>query len=233
MKRGLWIMAVPAVVAFTVGCNQKADLKSEKGKYSYAIGYQVAKNMKRQEIDLDSASFAAAVKDVMEGKDPKMTETEVREAIQNMTKAQIEKRKQDAEKNVKVGEDYLKENGKKDGVKTTESGLQIKIVKEGDGPMPTKDDIVKVHYEGKLIDGKKFDSSYDRGQPAEFPLKAVIPGWTEGLQLMKVGSTAELTIPSKLAYGERGNPSIPGNSTLIFKVELLEIVKKDEPKKKK
>ncbi|MCB0421522.1 MAG: FKBP-type peptidyl-prolyl cis-trans isomerase [Bdellovibrionales bacterium] len=225
----LWI-ALPAV-ALLAGCNKKADLKSEKGKYSYAIGFQVAKNMKRQDIELDTVAFAEAVKDVMEGKDPKLTETEVREAIQNMTKAQIEKRKEAAEKNVKIGEDYLKENSKKEGVKTTESGLQIKITKEGDGPMPSKEDIVKVHYEGKLIDGTKFDSSYDRDQPAEFPLKAVIPGWTEGLQLMKVGSTAELTIPANLAYGERGNPSIPGNSTLIFKVELLEIVKKEAEKK--
>ena len=224
------MLALPVLaVAAMVGCD-KADLKTEKGKYSYAIGYQVAKNIKRQEIDLNHAAFAQAVKDVVSGKDPKLTETEVREAIQNMTKAKMADRKKKAAENIKKGEEYLAANAKKDGVTTTKSGLQIKVIKKGDGKKPSTDDIVKVHYEGKLLDGKKFDSSYDRKKPAEFPLRAVIPGWTEGLQLMTVGSTVELTIPSKLGYGERGNPSIPGNSVLIFKVELLEIVDKSAKK---
>ena len=231
MKRATLVL--PALIAVAmVGCD-KADLKSEKGKYSYAIGYQVAKNIKRQNIDLDHASFSQAVKDVTGGKDPQMTETQVREAIQNMTKAKMESSKKEAEANKKKGEDFLAANGKKEGVTTTESGLQYKIIKKGNGPKPKQDDIVKVHYEGKLIDGKKFDSSYDRDKPAEFPLRAVIPGWTEGLQLLPVGSVAELTIPSALGYGERGNPSIPGNSVLVFKVELLEIVDKPAGKQGK
>jgi len=124
---------------------------------------------------------------------------------------------------MKKGEEYLKKNKEKAGVKTTASGLQYRVLKEGAGISPVATSKVKVHYKGTLIDGTEFDSSYKRNQPAEFQLNQVIPGWTEGLQLMKVGSKYELTIPSSLAYGDRDNQSIPGNSVLIFEVELLEV----------
>jgi FKBP-type peptidyl-prolyl cis-trans isomerase FklB len=128
------------------------------------------------------------------------------------------------EKNKKEGEEFLAKNKKKEDVKTTPSGLQYKVIKEGDGAMPKPDDTVTVNYEGKLINGTVFDSSYKRGQPATFPVKGVIPGWTEALQLMKVGSKYELFIPSNLAYGERGaGGDIGANATLLFTVELLSI----------
>ena len=129
-----------------------------------------------------------------------------------------------AESDLEKGEAFLKENAKKDGVKTTASGLQYKVLKEGDGKSPKATDTVKVHYKGTLIDGKEFDSSYKRGEPIEFPLNGVIPGWTEGVQLMKEGAKYQFTIPSKLAYGERGaGGAIPPNATLIFEVELLKV----------
>ena len=130
-----------------------------------------------------------------------------------------------AETDLEKGEAFLKENAKKEGVKTTASGLQYTVIKEGAGKSPKATDTVKVNYEGKLIDGKVFDSSYKRGEPIEFPLNGVIKGWTEGVQLMKEGATYEFVIPYKLAYGERGTPGgpIPPNATLIFKVELIQV----------
>jgi len=130
-----------------------------------------------------------------------------------------------AETELEKGEAFLKDNAKKEGVKTTASGLQYKVLKEGNGKSPKATDTVQVNYRGTLIDGKEFDSSYKRNEPAEFPLNGVIPGWTEGVQLMKEGAKYQFTIPSKLAYGERGTPGgpIPGNATLIFEIELLKV----------
>ncbi len=130
-----------------------------------------------------------------------------------------------AEKNVEAGIAYLEENGKRDGVVTTESGLQYEVLTEGTGASPVATDVVKVHYRGTLLDGTEFDSSYKRGAPAEFPLNRVISGWTEGVQLMKEGAKYRFHIPSELAYGQRSTGSITPNSTLIFDVELLEVVK--------
>ena len=130
-----------------------------------------------------------------------------------------------AESDLEKGEAFLKENAKKEGVKTTASGLQYKVLKEGEGKSPKATDTVKVHYKGTLIDGTEFDSSYKRGEPIEFPLNGVIPGWTEGVQLMKEGAKYQFTIPSKIGYGERGTPGgpIPPNATLIFEVELIQV----------
>jgi FKBP-type peptidyl-prolyl cis-trans isomerase len=130
-----------------------------------------------------------------------------------------------ADSNLEKGEAFLKENARKDGVKATASGLQYKVLKEGTGKVPKATDMVVVHYKGTLLDGTEFDSSYKRGEPATFPLNRVIPGWTEGVQLMKEGAKYQFTIPSKLAYGEQGTPGgpIPPNATLVFEVELISV----------
>lgn len=207
------------------GCEKAADLKADKGQYSYAIGVQIAKNLKDQGLDMDVAAFAAGAADVFSGKELKMKDEERMAALRKMSEGMRGKEQAVAEENLKKGQTFLESNKTKEGVKVTKSGLQYKVVSEGNGPTPKDTDEVEVHYRGKLIDGKEFDSSYSRNQPAQFPVNKVIPGWTEALQLMKVGSKYELVIPPQLAYGERGNPSIPPNSVLVFDVELLKIVK--------
>lgn len=207
-----------------ISCD-KPNLKEQKGKYSYAIGVQIAKNLKDQNIDLDTKAFAAAVKDITSGKEPQLSDEERMNALRAMSEGMRAKEMETAGDNLKKGQEFLEANKGKDGVKVTSTGLQYKVIKEGSGPKPKITDTVSVHYRGTLLDGKEFDSSYARNQPVEFPLKGVIPGWTEALQLMKTGSEYELYIPADLGYGERGNPSIPPNSVLVFKVELLKIVK--------
>ena len=138
------------------------------------------------------------------------------------------KAKKIAQENIDKGKAYLEANKNKEGVKSTESGIQYKVLKEGKGEQPKKENEVSVHYEGKLIDGTVFDSSYKRGEPVNFPLTRVIPGWTEILQLMPTGSTWEVVIPSELAYGSQARPTIPANSVLIFKIELLSIKKEEK-----
>jgi FKBP-type peptidyl-prolyl cis-trans isomerase len=223
--RKLGVLLLGASLVATLGCEKKADLSTDKGKYSYAIGHQIAKNMKTQQVDLDPISFSAAVKDVLGDKEVQMTDDEMRQAIRKISEARRQSMQQEADGNKKKGEDFLANNKKKDGVQVTDSGLQYRVIKAGDGPKPASDDTVEVHYRGKLIDGSEFDSSYSRNEPSKFPVRAVIKGWTEALQLMNVGSTWELTIPSDLAYGPQGNPNIPPNSVLIFEVELLGIDK--------
>ena len=208
----------------------KLDLKDSKLKASYAIGADIGGNMKRQEVDLDAKALAAGLTDALGGK-TQLTEAEIKDAIaefRTTMMAKMEaKQKVSGEKNVKESEAFLAANAKKEGVKTTASGLQYKVMKTGTGkvsPKPT--DTVKVHYHGTLMDGSVFDSSVERKEPAEFPLNAVIPGWTEGLQLMKEGDKFQFVLPSKLAYGEQSpSPKIGPNSTLVFEVELLSIGK--------
>lgn len=213
-----------AGVALALVACDKPNLSSDKGKYSYAIGAQIAKNLKTQNIDLDTTAFNAAVKDIMTNQNPRLNDEERVAALRKMSEGLQEKEKAAAGENLKKGQEFLEANKSKEGWKTTASGLQYKLVSEGKGPKPKESDTVEVHYRGKLIDGKEFDSSYSRNQPAQFPVKGVIPGWTEALQLMTVGSKYELAIPPQLAYGDRGNPSIPANSVLLFEVELLQIV---------
>jgi FKBP-type peptidyl-prolyl cis-trans isomerase FklB len=207
-------------------------LKTEKDKVSYAIGMNVGANFKRQGIDVDPNLFMQGIKDATSGGKTLLTEDEERAVLtqyQGELRAKMqEEAKQAAETNKKAGEEFLAANKSKEGVVTLPSGLQYKILKEGNGPKPTASDTVECNYRGTLINGTEFDSSYKRGQPAKFPVTGVIKGWTEALQLMPVGSKWQLFIPSDLAYGERGTPGgeIGPNSTLIFEVELLGI----EPK---
>ena len=218
-----YFIAALAVLALTLPAfaQEKTQLKDQKDKASYAIGLNVGMNFSRQKVALNPDAFATGLKDGLAGK-RQMTEAEVRDTMTAFQKDLENKQKTAAENNMKEGEKFLTENKKKDGVKTTPSGLQYKVVKEGTGEQPKATDTVTVNYRGTLIDGTEFDSSYKRGEPATFPLSAVIRGWTEGLQLMKVGSKYQLFVPSNLAYGDRAvGPDITPNSTLIFDVELL------------
>lgn len=217
------------LLASQAGCaDKKPALKSQKDKVSYSIGLDIGNSMKKQSVDVDPDILARGVKDALSGKQPLLSEKEMQETMTAFQQDLIAKRtanmKTQAEKNKKEGEAFLAANKTKEGVKTLPSGLQYKIIKEGTGPTPKATDTVTVNYRGTLIDGTEFDSSYKRNEPATFPVNGVIPGWTEALQLMKVGSKWQLFIPSNLAYGERGAGQVIGpNAVLIFEVELLGI----------
>lgn len=201
----------------------KMDDKKLLQDVSYAVGLNIARNWKQQSVQFDVDQVAQGIKDVLGDKTPRLDEKQVQEAITAYQAKLKEEQQAQGGKNKKAGEDFLAANKKKEGVKATASGLQYQVIKEGTGAQPKATDTVKVHYTGTLLDGKKFDSSVDRGEPAEFPLNGVIKGWTEGLQLMKTGAKYKFFIPSDLAYGENSPPGIPPNSVLTFDVELLEV----------
>jgi FKBP-type peptidyl-prolyl cis-trans isomerase len=228
---------VPTLVVFTLlvspGCGQeKPDLKDSRQRISYAVGADIAASLKRQEIDIDPKALVAGFSEGFAGK-AALNETELQNALEELRTtmaARIEARQKVAgEKNLKAGAEFLAANAKKDGIMTTASGLQYRVMKSGTGPSPKNTDIVEVHYHGTLIDGTVFDSSVSRGEPVTFAVDQVIPGWVEALQLMKVGDQWQLFVPAALAYGERSpGGSIGPNSTLIFEVELLSIEKPDQ-----
>jgi len=207
----------------------KLDPVMLKDRVSYFYGSDVGKSLRDNKVEVNAETLIQGIKDTLEDKKPgKYTEKELEEAMTQFAQAMMAKQQATtaaaATANIEEGKKFLETNGKKEGVKTTESGLQYEVLKKADGAKPTANDTVTVHYEGKLISGKVFDSSIARKEPATFPLNGVIPGWTEGVQLMNVGSKFKFTIPSKLAYGERGaGPDIGPNSTLVFEVELLSI----------
>lgn len=209
--------------------NAPLQFNTFKDTVSYLIGTDLAKNFKNNQLDIDINYLKAGYEDVLNNVDTIFTDQEFQSVMQKLQKIAMEKseakRLEEAKLNKEVGQKFLESNKNNPGVYQTPSGLQYKVIKMGEGPKPTSTDKVKVHYEGKLINGKVFDSSYERGEPIEFGLNQVIPGWAEGLTLMPVGSVFELYIPSDLAYGDRPIGEIPAGSTLIFKVELLEIVK--------
>ncbi len=199
------------------------NLKDPKQRLSYAIGTQMGASMREQGVEVDPKALAAGLADALAGK-PGMTDAEIGEAMMLLQEQMMAKRQVAGEQNAKAGEAFLAANAKKEGIKTTASGLQYKVLKAGSGKSPGREDTVKVHYHGTLIDGSVFDSSVDRGEPVSFPVDQVIPGWTEALQLMKEGDKWQIFIPSNLAYGESGSPPrIAPNSTLVFDVELLSV----------
>lgn len=204
------------------GQEKSTQLKDQKDKVSYSVGLQIGFNLSRQKVDINPDILAAGIKDALAGK-PQLNPDQIKEVMTAFEKDMEQKQKEAGDKNKTEGAKFLEENKKKDGVKTTGSGLQYKVLKEGNGAQPKATDTVTVNYRGTLINGTEFDSSYKRGQPATFPVNGVIKGWTEALQLMKVGSKYQLFIPSSLAYGERAvSPDLSANSTLIFEVELLD-----------
>lgn len=202
-----------------------AKLDTQKKKVSYAIGQQIGETIKQQGLEVDLDVLKKSIQDVLAGKKSELSMDDMRAAMMQAQQDSQAKMAKMGEENLKKGQDFLEANKKKEGFQTTETGLQYKIVKEGTGESPKDEDSVVCHYRGTLIDGSEFDSSYSRNQPAEFPVRGVIPGWTEALKTMKVGEKRELVIPANLAYGPSPRPGIPANSVLKFDIELLEIKK--------
>ncbi|MFC3122609.1 FKBP-type peptidyl-prolyl cis-trans isomerase [Agaribacter flavus] len=222
----------------TVEESTAVETMTDAQKQSYALGASMGlyvknrfEEQKKLGLDVSEKALLDGLKDAL-ADNSKFTQTELQQITQAadaaLRAAQQERDDKAAEENIAKGKAFLEENAGKEGVKTTESGLQYKVISEAEGESPKATDIVKVHYRGTLLDGTEFDSSHKRGAPAEFPLNQVIPGWTEGVQLMNVGEKYEFFIPSELAYGTRATGKITPNSTLIFEVELLEIVSQGE-----
>lgn len=225
------------LLALTTACNSgtggdapEAELSTNIDSVSYGIGYLNGQNMLQQGMsDIEAETFMTGLQQALQEQDAQIPQNEIRQVLQQYQmqarqKAQL-KQQQDAQANQEEGQAFLAENRNKEGVQVTESGLQYKVLEEGSGASPVASDSVTVHYEGTLIDGTVFDSSYERGEPATFPLDGVIAGWTEGVQLMKEGATYRFFVPSDLGYGMNVRPGSPigPNETLIFKVELLEV----------
>jgi FKBP-type peptidyl-prolyl cis-trans isomerase FkpA len=238
--RGTTKLSLIAVAMLTLTACQKEQqpeapvLDTEQAKQAYSLGVSAGRYLEStvQEydkiaVDLNSDLIMQGVKDGLAGKSS-VSDEEIQQLLASLDEQyrakQAEIAAAESEAVIAAGKAYLEQNATKEGVTVTESGLQYEVLEQGDGPKPAATDVVKVHYTGTLTDGTKFDSSYDRDEPAEFPLNRVIPGWTEGVQLMNVGSKYKFTIPSELAYGERDMGVITPHSVLVFEVELLEIV---------
>lgn len=202
---------------------ERVEPKTDMEKNGYSVGYDVGRSLRRQLLDVEPAAAAQGLKDALSDAAPSLPEQEIQQRFAAMRKDSTQKI---PERNLKAGEAFLARNKDEKGVKTTPSGLQYRVIVAGKGKQPTAEDTVTVNYRGTLIDGTEFDSSYKRNQPASFPVKGVIAGWSEALPLMKEGAKWMLYIPAKLAYGERGAGALIGpNTALIFEVELLSIGK--------
>lgn len=233
----LRLISVMFLLVSLVGCAAEEakivpelKLDTPKNRISYTIGVNIGKDFKTQKMDIDADALAMGLKDSLSDKELRLTEEEMASEIQAFQQEMQAKITAEMEamvaKNKEEGESFLAENAKKEGVVVTESGLQYKVLEPGEGESPEATDMVTVHYRGTLIDGTQFDSSYDRGEPATFPVVGVIAGWTEALQLMKPGAKWQLVIPPELAYGERGAGQVIGpNATLLFDVELISVEK--------
>lgn len=205
---------------------EEAMLDTTEQRISYGIAYGLGRNLKSEGVPLKVPAFSAGLADAFEGRESRLTEAEITAELQAFQQQQMAEKEQAAAVLAEQGREFLSTNASAEGVVVLESGLQYRIIEAGDGAVPAATDTVSVHYRGTLVDGQVFDSSYERGQPATFGVTQVIPGWTEALQLMPVGSKWELFIPSDLAYGPRGTGAggpIGPNATLIFEVELLNI----------
>ena len=228
MKYVLVSLLSIALLFSVCDAEEKLELKDQKNKESYSLGYQFGQNLKLQGVDINLDVYTSGIKDAVGGKEPQMSQEDIRATVtglqQRLQAARQKELKETAAKNVEEGKKFLAENQKKEGIKTLPSGLQYKVIAEGSGKTPQATDTVTVNYKGTLIDGTEFDSSYKRSRPATFKVNGVIKGWTEALELMKEGSKWQLFIPPQLAYGERGaGRDIGPNATLIFEVELIAI----------
>lgn len=204
------------------GAAPEQGLGDDAAKASYSLGYRFAENVQRQfPEDIQSKAFVRGVEDQLNGSDAVVDEAEAERVLTAMMEARQAEAANQALKNLEDGLAYLEKNAEREEVTALESGLQYEVLEQGDGDKPAATDTVTTHYEGRLVDGTVFDSSYQRGEPASFPLNRVIPGWTEGLQLMPTGAKYRFFVPPELAYGDRAAGPVPPNSTLIFDVELI------------
>jgi FKBP-type peptidyl-prolyl cis-trans isomerase FklB len=223
------IAAMLGIILFAANClaADGLELKDQKDKESYSLGYQFGQSLKHQGLAVNLEVYTAGIRDALSGAKPQLSQEEVNKTvseIQSRVMAARQKEMQElADKNLSEGKAFLEANRKKEGVKTLSSGLQYKVLAEGSGKTPKATDEVTVNYRGTLTDGTEFDSSYRRGKPLTMKVNGVIRGWSEALQLMREGSRWQLFIPPDLAYGERGMGRIPPNSTLIFEVELISV----------
>jgi FKBP-type peptidyl-prolyl cis-trans isomerase FklB len=226
MKLRLLLVLIASTLIISACAKKDAKLETDQQKLSYAIGHNIAQNLKQQNIELDTVALSAAFDDILSDKESRLTPEEMRNAIMGYQREKMKEREAKGEKNKSEGLAFLEKNKKKEGVKVTKSGIQYKVIKAGKGKKPKASDTVKVHYRGTLIDGREFDSSYKRKEPAKFPLRGVIKGWQEILPMMKTGAKWHIAVPSELAYGPRGQGGMIGpNSTLVFEIELLSIEK--------
>ncbi|MGV6826819.1 MAG: FKBP-type peptidyl-prolyl cis-trans isomerase [bacterium] len=251
------LITVAALGAVLAGCNETTDtakappeskmaatnseassapevapvaLDTQERRYSYAMGARLANLLKGQmKTEMDQKAVAAAITDVFSGAEMRMTDREMKDAIIAHSQQEKQQKSEKAQANLDKGNAFLAENASKEGVVTLESGLQLKMITEGEGSAPAVTDVVSVHYKGTLVDGTEFDSSYKRGEPTSFPLNGVIPGFSEAIQQMKPGGKAIAYIPANLGYGERGaGGAIGPNEALIFEIELIEVKKPEQ-----
>jgi FKBP-type peptidyl-prolyl cis-trans isomerase FklB len=199
-------------------------LTTEKQKFSYTVGRQIGQSLLRQGVDVDAAAFAEGIEDILSGTASKLSEEEMEAIAKSYQGKQKEERQALTQQNSEAGQEFLEANKRKDGIVVLPSGLQYKVLEQGNGKQPTADDTVVVHYRGTTINGNEFDSSYKRGEPTTLQIANVIKGWQEALPLMSEGSKWQLYIPTELAYGERGAGAAVGpNETLIFDIELISV----------
>lgn len=232
------VLSVQLLLLFTLGCAGETTALEESSssqeesqqapeslaeRVGYALGANLGRQLQQNNVDVDVDFILAGLRDVLEGKQTRLSDAEMGQAMGEMQQEMAQRQQAKGEQNRIEGETFLAKNASAEGVTTTDSGLQYKVLTAGSGASPGESDRVSVHYKGALLDGTVFDSSYERGQPATFGVNQVIAGWTEALKLMQVGAKWQLFIPSELAYGPQGRPGIPPSATLIFEVELLGI----------
>ena len=221
-------LALSVLFMLASGSALAQDVTSEKGKLSYSVGWDVGADIKRRSTEFDVESLIAAIRDVVAENDPKVAPEEMRTlltALQEKVRAeQVEQFRELSEENQAKSEEFLQANKAKTGIVVLPSGIQYRIIEEGDGPRPGMESKVSVHYRGSKLDGREFDSSFARGTPEEFTVNAVLKGWQEVLPLMKVGSTWQIFVPPELAFGARGNPPVGPNEALMFDLKLIELL---------
>jgi len=220
--------ALALIMIFSASLAQAQDVNTDKGKLSYAIGWDFGQDIKRRGSEFDVESVVAAIRDTVGGRDPQVSAEEMVALLQSfqqkVRQEQVEAFQALAAENQAKSEAFLEENRAKTGIVVMPSGVQYRIIEEGDGPRPNMESTVKVHYRGSKMDGREFDSSFARGVPEEFVVNSVLQGWQEVLPLMKQGSTWQIFVPPELAFGQRGNPPVGPNEALMFDLRLVEIV---------